>query len=61
MRISIVKSPLKSLMKNGGDPFSSNSLKGKVPNTLPNTAAAGSGDLILDTNRTSQEESVIIT
>lgn len=48
-------------MKNGGDPFSTNPLKGKVANTLPNTAGAGSGDLILDTNRTSQEERGIIT
>jgi hypothetical protein len=48
-------------MKNGGDPFSSNSLKGKLPNTLPNTAGAGSGDLILDSNRISQEESAIAT
>lgn len=49
-------------MKAGGDPFSSNPLKLKESNTLPNTAAGGSGDLILDTNRTSQEEeSGIIT
>jgi len=48
-------------MKNGGDPFSSNSIKGKVPNTLPNTAAAGSGDLILDTNRSNQDEIRIIS
>ncbi len=49
-------------MKGGGDQISSNPLKVKEPNTIPNTAAGGSGDLILNTNRISQDEdSGIIT